>query len=109
MIKMRMFEVRDPDGNVLWFGQIYHEGQDSPSRRGSQPRGLRQALPELPFDNVPDRDAITILLRARTEQHKGVGSFAVYVDDADALYAELCEIHPALVGPYGLEQRGRRA
>lgn len=112
-IKMRMFEVRDPDGNVLWFGQTYHEEQDSPSRRGSQPRGLRQALPELPFDNVPaavtyycdvlgfrinyrqddlgvlDRDAITVLLRARTEQHKGIGSFAVYVDDADALYAEL--------------------
>jgi catechol 2,3-dioxygenase-like lactoylglutathione lyase family enzyme len=112
-IKMRMFEVRDPDGNVLWFGQSFHEEQDSPSRRGSQPRGLRQALPELPFDNVPaavtyycdvlgfrinyrqddlgvlDRDAITVLLRSRTEQHKGIGSFAVYVDDADAHYAEL--------------------
>ncbi len=112
-IKMRMFEIRDPDGNVLWFGQSYHEEQDSPSRRDQQPRGMRQALPELPFDNVPaaiayycevlgfrinyeqydlgvmDRDAITVLLIARTEQHKGIGSFAVYVDDADALHAEL--------------------
>jgi uncharacterized glyoxalase superfamily protein PhnB len=112
-IKMRMFEVRDPDGKVLWFGQTYHEEQDSPSRRGSQPHGLRQALPELPFDNVQaavtyycavlgfrinyrrddlgvlDRDAITVLLIARTEQHKGIGSFEVYVDDVDALYAEL--------------------
>jgi catechol 2,3-dioxygenase-like lactoylglutathione lyase family enzyme len=112
-IKMCMFEVRDPDGHVLWFGQTYHEEQDSPSRRGSQPHGLRQALPELPFDNVSaaatyycdvlgfrinyqqddlgvlDRDAITVLLIARTEQHKGIGSFEVYIDDADALYAEL--------------------
>jgi uncharacterized glyoxalase superfamily protein PhnB len=112
-IKMRMFEVRDPDGNVLWFGQSYHQEQDSPSRRGSQPHGLRQALPELPFDNVAgavtyycdvlgfrinyrqdglgvlERDAITVLLIARTQQHKGIGSFEVYADDVDALYAEL--------------------
>jgi catechol 2,3-dioxygenase-like lactoylglutathione lyase family enzyme len=112
-IKMRMFEVRDPDGNVLWFGQSYHKGQDSPSRRDAQPHGLRQALPELPFDNVPaavryycdvlgfrinyqqddlavmDRDAITVLLIARTEQHKGIGSFGTYVSDVDALYSEL--------------------
>lgn len=112
-IKMRMFEIRDPDGNVLWFGQSYHKPPDSPSRRKRQPHGLRQALPELPFDNVPaavayyrdvlgfrinyqqsdlgvmDRDAITVLLISRTEQHKGIGSFEVYVEDADALYAEL--------------------
>ena len=112
-IKMAMFEVRDPDGNVLWFGQSYHQDQDSPSRRGSQPHGLRQALPELPFHNVPaaieyyrdvlgfhvnyrqddlgvmDRDAITVLLIARPAKHSGVGSFEVYVDDADTLYAEL--------------------
>ncbi|MDQ2840249.1 MAG: VOC family protein [Acidobacteriota bacterium] len=112
-IKMRMFEIRDPDGHVLWFGQTYHEEQDSPSRRAMQPRGMRQALPELPFNNVAaavtyyrdvlgfrinyqqddvgvmDRDAITVLLIARTERHKGIGSFEVYVDDADALHAEL--------------------
>ena len=29
-IKMRMFEVRDPDGNTLWFGQSY-DGPDAVS------------------------------------------------------------------------------
>jgi uncharacterized glyoxalase superfamily protein PhnB len=111
-IKMRMFEIRDPDGNVLWFGESYHV-PDSPSRRKRQPHGLRQALPELPFDDVPaavsyyrevlgfrinyqqddlgvmDRDAITVLLISRTEKHRGIGSFGVYVEDADALYEEL--------------------
>lgn len=122
-IKMRMFEIRDPDGNVLWFGQSYHKEQDSPSRRGSQPDGLRQALPELPFDNVPaaityycdvlgfrvnyrqddlgvmDRDAITVLLIARTERHKGIGSFEAYVADADALYVELSAKGARVSGP----------
>ncbi len=122
-IKMRMFEVRDPDGNVLWFGQSFHKGQDSPSRRGSQPSGLRQALPELPFDDVAaavayyrdvlgfrinyqqddlgvmDRDAISILLIRRTDQHTGIGSFEVYVADADALYQELSARGARILGP----------
>ncbi len=122
-IKMRMFEIRDPDGNVLWFGQSYHEQTDSPSRRKLQPRGLRQALPELPFDDVAAavayyrdvlgfrinyqqddlgvmyRDAITILLIRRTEHHKGIGSFEVYVEDADALYEELLAKGAKLDGP----------
>jgi catechol 2,3-dioxygenase-like lactoylglutathione lyase family enzyme len=130
-IKMRMFEIRDPDGNVLWFGQSFHRGQDSPSRRDLQPHGLRQALPELPFDNVPaavryyrdvlgfrinyqqdylgvmDRDAITVLLIARTDQHKGIGSFGTYVSDVDALYAELLANGVRILGepvshPWGL-------
>jgi uncharacterized glyoxalase superfamily protein PhnB len=74
---------------------------------------MRQALPELPFDDVaaavahyrdvlgfrinyvqPDlgvmyRDGVTVLLIARTERHKGIGSAYFYVEDADALYAEL--------------------
>lgn len=122
-IKMQMFEIRDPEGNVLWFGQTYHQGQESPSRRGSQPHGLRQALPELPFDNVPagvayyvhvlgfrinyqqhdlgvmDRDAITVLLIARTEQHKGIGSFEAHVADVDSLYAELSTNGARILGP----------
>lgn len=122
-IKMRMFEIRDPDGNVLWFGQSYHKNQDNPSRRDAQPEGLRQALPNLPFDNVPaavayycdvlgfrinyqqhdlgvmDRDAITILLIARTPQHKGIGSFEVYVSNADALYEELLAKGAKVLGP----------
>jgi catechol 2,3-dioxygenase-like lactoylglutathione lyase family enzyme len=113
-IKMSTFEIRDPDGHVLWFGESYHEEEvDSPSRRRTQPHGMRQALPELPCDDVAaavayyrdvlgfkvnyqqhdlgvmDRDAITILLISRTERHTGIGSFEVYIDDADALYAEL--------------------
>jgi catechol 2,3-dioxygenase-like lactoylglutathione lyase family enzyme len=122
-IKMRMFETRDPDGNVLWFGQSYHEQPDSPSRRKPQPHGLREALPELPFDDVPAavayyrdvlgfrinyqqddlgvmyRDAITVLLISRTEQHTGIGSFEVYVEDADALYEELQGKGASVEGP----------
>jgi predicted enzyme related to lactoylglutathione lyase len=122
-IKMRMFEIRDPDGNILWFGQSYHKDQDSPSRRGSQPDGLWQALPELPFDDVSaavtyyrdvlgfrinhqqddlgvmDRDRITILLIARTEAHKGIGSFEAYVSNADALYKELLAKGAKILGP----------
>ena len=122
-IKMRMFEIRDPDGNVLWFGQSYHKNQDSPSRRDAQRQGLRQALPALPFDNVPaavtyyrevlgfhinyqqadlgvmDRDAITILLIARTADYKGIGSFSVYVSDADALYDEFSGKGAKILGP----------
>ncbi len=122
-IKMVMFEIRDPDGNVLWFGQSFHKDQDSPSRRDAQPHGFRQALPELPFDDVPaavryyrdvlgfrinyeqhdlgvmDRDAITILLIARTAQHKGIGSFEVYVSNADLLYEELLAKGVKLSGP----------
>jgi predicted enzyme related to lactoylglutathione lyase len=122
-IKMRMFEIRDPDGNVLWFGQSYHKAQDSPSRRDAQPGGIRQALPELPFDNVAaavayyrdvlgfrinyqqddmgvmDRDAITILLIARTEAYKGIGSFGTYVSNVDALYEELLAKGAKTLGP----------
>ena len=84
-IKMRMFEIRDPDGHALWFGQSY----DKPHTRGPSPQ-LRKALPELPFRDVAaavvhyrdvlgfrinhqqhdlgvmDRDDITVLLIART-------------------------------------------
>lgn len=116
-IKMQMFEVRDPDGNVLWFGQSYHKDQDTPTVR------VWQALPELPFDNVPaavdyyrdvlgfkinyqqddlgvmDRDAITVLLIARTAEHKGIGGFEVYVPNADALYEELLAKGARILGP----------
>jgi catechol 2,3-dioxygenase-like lactoylglutathione lyase family enzyme len=122
-IKMSMFEIRDPDENVIWFGQTYHEEQASPSWRVGQPRGLRQALPELPVKHVAaavtyycdvlgfhinhqqedlgvlDRDAITVLLRARGEQHTGIGSFTVYVENADSLYAELSAKGARVQGP----------
>ena len=38
---------------------------------------------------VMDRDAVRVLLIARTQRHTGIGSAYVYVDDADALHAEL--------------------
>src|SRR6185503_16400492 len=43
LIKMRMFEIRDPDGHALWFGTSFHiDGL-------TKPRGqLDQALPILP-------------------------------------------------------------
>jgi catechol 2,3-dioxygenase-like lactoylglutathione lyase family enzyme len=107
-IKMRMLEVRDPDGHAIWFAQSYAE----PVEPGPQPM-MRQALPEMPFDDVAaaivhyrdvlgfhvnyeqhdlgvmDRDSITVLLISRSPKHRGIGSFEVYVEDADALYAEL--------------------
>jgi catechol 2,3-dioxygenase-like lactoylglutathione lyase family enzyme len=122
-IKMRVFEIRDPDGNVLWFGQSYHKQQDSPSRRDGQPQGMRKAEPELPCDDVAasvawyrdvlgfrinyqqhdlgvmDREAITVLLIARTDQHKGIGSCEVFVSDVDALYEELLAKGARILGP----------
>lgn len=74
---------------------------------------LTKIMPELPSDNVAaaityyrdvlgfrvnyeqadigvmDRDAVRVLLIARTERHTGIGSAYVYVLDADALCAEL--------------------
>jgi catechol 2,3-dioxygenase-like lactoylglutathione lyase family enzyme len=106
-IKMRMFEVRDPDGHTLWFGQSF----DQPCK--PRPSMVQQALPEFPCDDlagaiahyrnvlgfhinyadeyvgVMDRDRVTILLMPRTPKHSGIGSAYFYVEDADALYAEL--------------------
>lgn len=107
-IKMRMFEVRDPDGHVLWFAQSYAEAVNP-----GPPPMMEKALPEMPFDDVGAavahyrdvlgfhinyqqhdlgvmyRDGITVLLIQRTESHKGIGSFEVYIANADALYEEL--------------------
>ncbi len=106
---MRMFEIRDPDGHGLWFGQSFHQPSPDPGPQGQ----LEKALPELPTNDVPaavayyrdvlgfhinyaqhdigvmDRNDVTILLIARTERHTGIGSCYVYVRDADALHAEL--------------------
>jgi uncharacterized glyoxalase superfamily protein PhnB len=38
---------------------------------------------------VMERDEITVLLISRTSRHAGIGSFEVYLADADALHAEL--------------------
>lgn len=108
-IKMQLFEMRDPDGHTLWFGQSFQQ----PDQGNDPLRQLQQMLPELPLDDVPagvayyqkilgfrinyaqhdlgvmDRDDVTLVLIRRTEQHTGIGSCEAYVRDADALYAEL--------------------
>ena len=108
-IKMRMFEIRDPDGHTLWFGQSFQ----GPDPEQDPTRQLQQLLPELPLSDVPAgvayyqkilgfkinyaqddvgvmyRDDVTLLLILRTEQHKGIGSCYAYIRDADTLHAEL--------------------
>ena len=127
-IKRRVFEVRDPDGHVIWFGQSYH--QKSPDRPH---RMMSRIMPELPCDDVPaavthyrdvlgfgvnyeqedlgvmDRDEVRLLLIARTPQHGGIGSAYFYVRDVDALYAELVRSGADVQGepvsqPWGLRE-----
>jgi predicted enzyme related to lactoylglutathione lyase/ankyrin repeat protein len=127
-IKMRMFEIRDPDGHILWFGQSFQEPE-----RPTPPPMLEKALPEMPLDNVAagiahyrdvlgfhinyaqqdlgvmDRDRVTVLLIARSERHKGIGSCYIYIADADALCAELRAKGANVLGdpvsmPWGLRQ-----
>jgi predicted enzyme related to lactoylglutathione lyase len=127
-IKRRVFEVRDSDGHVIWFGQSYH--QKSPDR----PRHMMsRIMPELPCDNVPaavkhyrdvlgfsvnheqedigvmDRDEVRLLLIARTPQRGGIGSAYFYVRDVDALYSELIRSGADVQGepvsqPWGLRE-----
>lgn len=126
-IKMRMFEIRDPDGHTIWFGQSFQE-PDAPREPHRQ---LEQMLAELPLSNVAAgiayyqdvlgfkinyaqddigvmyRDDVTLLLIARTEKHTGIGSCYVYVRDADALHAELRAKGAHVIGepisqPWGL-------
>jgi predicted enzyme related to lactoylglutathione lyase len=107
-IKRRVFEVRDPDGHPIWFGQSYHQkSADRPRRM------MTRIMPELPCDDVPaavkhyrdvlgfmvnyeqedigvlDRDEVRLLLVARTQEHVGIGAASFYVSDVDALFAEL--------------------
>ncbi|HEY6060639.1 MAG TPA: VOC family protein [Gemmatimonadales bacterium] len=108
-IKLRVFQVHDPDGHTLWFAQSFQE----PDREKDPSWQLQQMLPELPLTNVSAgveyyqlvlgfginyaqhdlgvmyRDDVTILLIQRTDQHAGIGSCEAYVRDADALHAEL--------------------
>jgi uncharacterized glyoxalase superfamily protein PhnB/catechol 2,3-dioxygenase-like lactoylglutathione lyase family enzyme len=129
-IKMQMFEVRDPDGHALWFGQSFHQPPieiHTPPGRGQ----LRRMLPTMPHTNVAaaiahyrdvlgftinyaqddlgvmDRDSVTIVLVARGEKYTGIGSCYVYVRDADALHAELVAKNANVQGepvshPWGL-------
>jgi predicted enzyme related to lactoylglutathione lyase len=109
-IKMRVFELRDPDGHAVWFGQSYQA--DSPEQVKPM---VRKVMPELPHQDVPagvrhyrdvlgfsinyaqddigvmDRDEARVLLISRTPAHNGIGSAYFYVRDADGLYTELLE------------------
>jgi predicted enzyme related to lactoylglutathione lyase len=127
-IKMEMFELRDPDGHTLWFGQSF----DRPGSPRPEPM-LLQALPELPLNDVAagvayyrdvlgfkinyaqhdvgvmDRDSITVVLIARDERRSGIGSCYVYIKDADALHAELTAkgakvLDQPISMPWGLRQ-----
>ena len=106
-LKVRAFQVSDPDGHLLWLGRSYHvpDGPKDPARQ------LLQALPDLPLTDVAagvahyrdvlgfrinyqqddlgvmDRDDITLLLVPRRGPDAGRCGF--YVRDADALHAEL--------------------
>ena len=58
---------------------------------------------------VMDRDAVRVILIARTEEHSGIGSCYVYVADADALHAELVSkgarvLAPPVSRPWGLRE-----
>jgi catechol 2,3-dioxygenase-like lactoylglutathione lyase family enzyme len=107
-IKMQVFEIRDPDGHTLWFAQSFQQ----PDAARPEPM-LKEVLPELPHSNVKAgiahyldvlgfkinyarddfgvlyRDEVTVLLIPRSDAHKGISSCYVYIQDADALYAEL--------------------
>lgn len=117
-IKMEVFEIRDPEENVLWFGESF----DYPVPPVPPPQ-LQKALPELPCNNVAIavqyyvhvlgfkinyeqhdigvmyRDEVTILLIERTPKHTGIGSFEVYVENADTLYDEFLAKGANLLGP----------
>jgi catechol 2,3-dioxygenase-like lactoylglutathione lyase family enzyme len=127
-VKMRVFEVRDPDGNVLWFGASFAEPN---AHRRDQ--SFRKIMPELPLTDVPagvayyrdvlgftvnyaqhdigvmDRDQTRLLLVARTARHTGIGSCYFYVRDADALHSELVAKRANVQGepvsqPWGLRE-----
>lgn len=110
-IKMRVFQIADPDGHTLWFGQ----SSQQPDRPKDPERQLLQALPVLPLSDVAAgiahyqealgfrinyaqadlgvmyRDDVTLLLIKRTDAYTGIGSCETYINDADALHAELVQ------------------
>ena len=47
-IKMRVFQIRDPDGHTLWFAQSFQE----PDRPKDPSRQLTQMLPGVPLSDV---------------------------------------------------------
>ncbi len=126
-IKMRVFQMQDPDGHTLWFAQSFQE-PDRPKDPSGQ---LMEFLPGLPLTDVAAgieyyrrvlgfhvnyaqsdlgvmyRDDATLLLLQRKPEHSGVAWCEAYVRDADALHAELVGRGAKLLGepvshPWGL-------
>ena len=108
-IKMEMFQLRDPDGHTLWFGQSFQQ-PDTPR----DPQGqLREALPIFPMKDVQAgiayyreklgfsinysqhdlgvmyRDECTLLLVPRGTKYAGIAAGEFYTRNADELHAEL--------------------
>jgi len=128
-LKQRVFQLRDPDGHTLWFGQSYHVPDGPPDSHAQ----LLQALPALPLADVAagvrhyrdvlgfhvnyaqadlgvmDRDRITLLLLARTPDQPAFGACSFYVRDADALHAELVARGARVEGPPVSQPWGLRA
>lgn len=127
-IKMRMFQLQDPDGHTLWFGQSFH----GPEIERPDPL-LWQIMPSLPLTDVAagleyyrdvlgfavnyaqhdlavmDRDKARILLVARGARFSGIGACYVYVRDADKLHTELTGKDARVQGapvsrPWGLRE-----
>jgi len=127
-IKYRMFQLQDPDGHTLWFGQSFQEPDPAPA----PDRQIRKLLPELPVSDVAAavtyyqkalgfeinyvqddlgvmyRDDVTLLLIPRTE-NRSTGSCYAYIRDADALHAELVSrganvLDEPVSMPWGLRQ-----
>jgi uncharacterized glyoxalase superfamily protein PhnB len=132
-LQQTMFEVRDPDGNVLWFGKPLGEPGATEVARGDGAPFLEKAIPEFVLDRVSegqehyeevlgfsvnysqsnlailDRDNFRLLLTQRTDQEQGTGSAYVYVRRVDDLYEELKAKGANVVGdvvsrPWGLRE-----
>ena len=117
-LKYQLFQLSDPDGHTLWFGQSFHVPDEPPADLADRqiPSGagqLRRMIPEFPLRDISagvahyrdvlgftvnyaqedfgilNRDSVSIALVPRTELHQGIGSCYVYIRDADALHAEL--------------------
>lgn len=127
-IKLRMFQVRDPDGHILMFGRPF-----DPEALRNMNTGSEKGLPELPVDDVTaavafyrdalgfqvnfeqvdlgvlDRGEIRVILTPRGDRPRGSGAMYAYVCDADVLYAEfrsrgVSVASPPITRPWGLRE-----
>ena len=129
LLKIEMFEVRDPDGHTIWFGESFQH----PGKPADPDAMFLKGLPGIALEDVPSaidyyrhvlgfqinysqgdlgvvyRNEATLLLFKRTNQRKGNGSAYFYIRNADQLYAELKARGAQLEGepvshPWGLRE-----